>query len=325
MTEDFPNQEVFRAGRWNNDDYSISDLDAICEAADKVGFRIPIKVGHSETQELPAAGFVENVRRVGDKLVGDFKNVPRKIAELIKQGGFLSKSAEIYWNWQHGATGKMFPRVLKAVAILGQSIPAVSGLNDLAGLYDERGNIFRRYEIREETENMQYLSASDELNKKACAHMDATGLAYSNALKHIAHEEPELFYRYEREQSGRVYWDSAFGPVETNQTGASAKNSLGRILSGVQKTPGGVFDSADFVASFERNRATVEAAGAETLTRLRTQWIKNNGVPGQESLWRGTATKAVLTQHPELSSLLNGGAITPEVIATIMGREISVE
>jgi hypothetical protein len=44
-------------------------------------------------------------------------------------------SAEIYWNYQN-AQGK-WPRVLKAVALLGGEIPAVTSLKELEALYAE--------------------------------------------------------------------------------------------------------------------------------------------------------------------------------------------
>src|ERR1051326_8389901 len=139
-TEDLPDQEIFATGRWNNDEYSAADLDAMVAAHGKTGFTPPIKLGHSDSQkllgeEMPAVGWVENLRRAGDKLVCDFKKVPGKVADLIRAGAFRTKSAEIYWNFK-GEKDEKYPRVLKAVSLLGSSIPAVSGLNDIMALYE---------------------------------------------------------------------------------------------------------------------------------------------------------------------------------------------
>ena len=141
-TEDFDNQEIFSIGKWNGDEYSAADLDAMVDAFGKVGFRPPVKLGHSDAEKflkdegLPAAGWVENLRRVGDKLFADFKKVPGKIADLIKAGAWRTKSCEIYWDIEDN--GKKFPRVLKAVSLLGENIPAVSGLNDILALYTHK-------------------------------------------------------------------------------------------------------------------------------------------------------------------------------------------
>lgn len=99
----------------------------------------PIKLGHNKKQELlgedglPAAGWVTNLRRAGEKLLGDFERVPRKIADLIASGGFRKRSVEIRPNMEIG--GKRFPHVLTAVALLGEVLPAVEGLDDIAKLY----------------------------------------------------------------------------------------------------------------------------------------------------------------------------------------------
>ncbi len=163
-TEDIADQEIFATGRWNNDEYGEADLDAMVDAHGKVGFRPPLKLGHSETQkllkgeELPAAGWVENLRRVGDKLMADFKAVPKTIADLIRAGGYRKKSAEVYWEYLDEKQGTKLPRVLKAVALLGESIPAVTSLKDVVALYkrlpsgpdhayEENGKEFRIYHM----------------------------------------------------------------------------------------------------------------------------------------------------------------------------------
>ena len=162
QTEDLDNQEIFATGLWNKDQYSENDLDDMVGAFAKVGFKPPIKLGHSDTQKLlkgeglPAAGWVENLRRAGDKLICDFKRVPKKIAELIKAGAWRKKSAEVYWDYLDEANSTKFPRVLKAVSLLGEDIPAVTNLGDILALYkklpagpphayEEDGREFRAY------------------------------------------------------------------------------------------------------------------------------------------------------------------------------------
>lgn len=121
--------EIFRAGIWNGDKYTVRDLDDMIAAAPDVGFRAPIKLGHAENSGDRAFGWVENLRRHGDRLVADFKDIPEKVFEVIKDRGFDTVSAEIFWNLKRG--GKTFRRALKAVALLGAEIPAVSDLKPL--------------------------------------------------------------------------------------------------------------------------------------------------------------------------------------------------
>jgi len=129
--------DIFATGTWNGDKYSEGDLDAIVEAYGKAPVKPPVKLGHDEAQKwfgqkdgAPALGWVENVRRVGSKLVADFAGVPEIIARLIENKNYRTKSAEIFWNFKE-PSGKVWPRVLKAVSLLGADMPAVSSLNDL--------------------------------------------------------------------------------------------------------------------------------------------------------------------------------------------------
>lgn len=92
MPESFKIQgvEIFSVGNWNGDDYTHDDLYEMVRAFDdnKVGARPHLKLGHDDKQELiqrdgmPAAGWIEKLYVVGDKLVADFSDIPKKIFEL---------------------------------------------------------------------------------------------------------------------------------------------------------------------------------------------------------------------------------------------------
>lgn len=121
--------EIFRTGTWNGDKYDARDLDDIVNAFDQVGFKPPVKLGHKEDSGDPAYGWVSSLRRVGDKLLASFVDLPKPIYEAIKNKRFNAVSSEIFFNLTRG--NKKFRRVLKAVALLGAEIPAVSGLKPL--------------------------------------------------------------------------------------------------------------------------------------------------------------------------------------------------
>lgn len=145
--------EVFAAGEWNGDYYSTDDLDEMVKAYEenKQTLKPALKLGHDEEQKLlqrdgyPAAGWVENLRRVGDKLVADFKQVPSKIYDAIKKGAYKKVSSEIYWDIKLGE--KSYKRFLSAVSLLGVDLPAVSSLSDILQLY--RLESFKTYADKE--------------------------------------------------------------------------------------------------------------------------------------------------------------------------------
>ena len=144
--------EIFSSGTWTDSrgmqkDWTHADLDHMVNSAGELG-GIALKTGHTSDEfntavakaigvpiELItgeggggqiALGTVSNVRRDGDKLVGDFTNVPSIIADLIEGGQFRSVSSEIEMNED------MVPS-LAGVALLGAEAPAV---DNLAPLYE---------------------------------------------------------------------------------------------------------------------------------------------------------------------------------------------
>lgn len=130
------NVELFATGTWNGDAYTEQDLDAMVTAFDKVGYNPPLKPGHSDEPGTPALGWVANLKRVGDKLVGDLIDMPKKVYDVIKDRLFDTVSAEIYWDLERN--GKTFKRALKAVALLGAEIPAVD-LKPLSETFSKMG------------------------------------------------------------------------------------------------------------------------------------------------------------------------------------------
>lgn len=137
--------EIFATGEWNGDQYTTADLDAMVAAFLKVGFQVPIKLGHAEEAGAPAWGWVRNLRRVGTKLVADFADLPEKLYEFIKEHRYDHISAEIYWNLKRA--GKKFRRVLKAVALLGAETPAVSDLKPLRAVALSESDSYERVHI----------------------------------------------------------------------------------------------------------------------------------------------------------------------------------
>ena len=168
--------EIFAVGKWNGDKYTQKDLDDMVTAYNETKDHVKpyLKIGHDERQkllaedELPAAGWISNLKRVGEKLVADFIRIPKKIFDLIERGAYRTVSSEIFWNAE--ILGKDYPRVLKAVSILGAEIPAVSTLDDIMNLgyvktdeykvYNKTSAKVKAYEVNlkeQENANMEEL------------------------------------------------------------------------------------------------------------------------------------------------------------------------
>lgn len=147
-TADLIGEEIFAAGEWTSNQgkkrkYTERDLVDMAAAAHALGdnLRIPIKLGHNDQQlalfvdGMPAAGWVKNLRADGAKLVADLCDIPKKIYDLVKNGAYATKSAELWHDYKDEATGQKFKNVVCGLALLGAELPALSNLNALANLY----------------------------------------------------------------------------------------------------------------------------------------------------------------------------------------------
>lgn len=142
-TNNIKGVEIFSAGTWNGDEYTIEDLQGMVEAFDKnkTSVRPFLKLGHDENQALlqkdgfPAAGWIDRLYIIGEKLVADFSSIPKTIYELITSKAYRNVSSEIYCNVNIGE--ESYKYMLGAVALLGADTPGVMNLADIMAMYSK--------------------------------------------------------------------------------------------------------------------------------------------------------------------------------------------
>lgn len=134
------------------DHYDEDDLRQIAERTNRLlaagELRAPVKLGHSKEQkllresgftdgEMPAAGWVDNLRVEGDRLRGDLRRVPKALADLINVGAFRTRSVELR-SVTSQKDGTRSGPVVSALAWLGAKAPAVRSLDDVVALYHDQ-------------------------------------------------------------------------------------------------------------------------------------------------------------------------------------------
>ena len=200
------NVEIFRAGRWHTEQYTEADLDDMVDAFGQVGYRPPLKIGHSGPDKpgAPAYGWVSALRRVGTKLVADFTDIHDSVIDAIRNRSYDTVSAEIYWGLNRA--GKTFRRALKAVALLGADVPAVAGLKPLHKMefaFDAACDAVIEMDltldgVEMERENFR---ADLEVDRRAQRRMLDTGNRnYEEALDYVLADDPQLAKQYAEQQ-----------------------------------------------------------------------------------------------------------------------------
>ena len=330
-------QEIFAAGRWNNDFYSETDLDAMVDAFNEVGFNPAIKIGHADGQEqlkadeyrkifgAPSLGQIERIYRRGSKLFADFINVPKRLAELINKKAYSRISAEIFWQYACNFTGKTFPRVLKAVSLLGAEIPAITSLKDIEALYTRpangavytyaRGQEYRIYtSMQRKDENVMNQSnfgkftdtnnqptmvlggltaASREFARIALEYAQENNVDYPTAVKELMRSSTR---RYEQQ-----------GPV-------SAATELARVAKALQ----GAF-KIDFVdamlSAAKQHPAHVKRIADDWLIEQSKRLAR--GRPGFQSDNEVLGLQEAIKQNPAILQVRNTGVLTRDVLRTL--------
>jgi hypothetical protein len=136
-TAELRNVEILRAGKWNGHDVKPEHLDEMIKNYQAGVIEPYLNLDHDDKYtdrvkqalKVVALGFVSQLRREGDRLIADFKQVPAKIADYIKSGLLKKRSVEFYPRG-YTTNGMTFNNVLKAVSFFGADVPAVNGLSD---------------------------------------------------------------------------------------------------------------------------------------------------------------------------------------------------
>ena len=145
--------EVFRAGTHTDSKgrtrtWPKADLDKICQSYNPADHEAPAVVGHPRDNH-PAYGWVEGLKRVGEKLLAKFKQVAPEFASMVEEGRFKKRSIRV-----------MPDGTLGHVAFLGAVPPAIKGLKDI--------------EFSEDTDSSDYdYSEEEEMMKKTVEELQA--------------------------------------------------------------------------------------------------------------------------------------------------------
>lgn len=155
--------EIFRTGTHTSlngqtKDFSETDLDTIASSYDPQQHEAPIVIGHPETN-APAYGWIEKIKRVGDRLIAFPKQVSNEFSELVKTGAFKKRSISITPDLQ-----------LNHVGFLGAAAPAVKGLKDVEFAENVDELEFASFELEE----------FEDLNNETIEQLDNDDIHSSN-------------------------------------------------------------------------------------------------------------------------------------------------
>ena len=161
--------EIFRTGTWTDSagktrTWTTADLDRIVATYDPAKREAPLVIGHPK-DNAPAYGWVDGVKRAGERLHAQFKQVPDQVKNLVAQGRYKKRSISIYPDGS-----------LRHVGLLGAVPPAVPGLKDI-GSFGNNGDPSTCYEFEEsqetkEANRMDPLKILQEENERLKAELD---------------------------------------------------------------------------------------------------------------------------------------------------------
>ncbi len=130
--------EIFRSGTHapssgGTATFSESDLQELADSFNEsasAGHRVPLVLGHPKDNS-PAWGWLEAVKRVGNSLFGEFKDVRQEMVDWVENKHFQSISPRIYPR-QHPSNPTPGRLNFGHIGALGGQQPAVKGMAPLA-------------------------------------------------------------------------------------------------------------------------------------------------------------------------------------------------
>lgn len=139
QTVDIQDVPIFRVGEHKGRMWSDDIVDGFVRSTNRAleHMKPYVKLGHNPEQKLadgyPSLGWLYNLRKVGDTVFTDIRDVPKKLADIVKAKGYRRVSIELTPNRE--IDGRKEPWLLKALAFLGADTPVIKTLDDIPGLY----------------------------------------------------------------------------------------------------------------------------------------------------------------------------------------------
>lgn len=123
--------ELFESGthkdsRGREKTWTNNELDKIVSNYNESNHEAPITIGHP-TSSAPAFGWLQEVKREGNVLLGKFKQVNSEFSEMVQEGLFKKRSISLTPDCN-----------IKHIAFLGAKAPAIKGLKDIEFSHSEQ-------------------------------------------------------------------------------------------------------------------------------------------------------------------------------------------
>ena len=178
--------EIFRTGTHtdsagNTADWTDRDLDKIVSSYNPAIHEAPIVIGHPEI-DSPAYGWVQALKREGDRLLAKPKQLIDEFKDWVQRGLYKKISIALYPDL-----------TLRHVGFLGAVPPAIKGLKPVQ--FQERGKVticFSDIEPREVIE----MSNPKDFDEAVHKVMKERELSKAKAITFCAKEYPELHQEY---------------------------------------------------------------------------------------------------------------------------------
>ena len=220
---------VFKGSAGQEVQFSVDDLDSIVANFHRLRdlCKVPLKLGHAERQVLdqedgqPALGWVQSLKRVGNRLLATVTGVPKVLMDAIHAGRYRRVSSEFHLNFANSLYEKNHKtgvqgKVLEAVALLGADLPQVAGLADLNTYLTQPGDS-ERFVC-----TIGGGSAADDIEALALKYMDESH-PFLQCMENLEEEYPDEDVRLEiaRAVKGRIRAAREAAGDDTIQPGSS--------------------------------------------------------------------------------------------------------
>ncbi len=193
---------------------------------------LDLGMGHGDAQSFlratpgyPATGWASDLKRVGTKLVAQFRDVPDAMKRLFDLGALSKRSAEIYENLK--VNGQEFGPALKRVVALGADVPMAKTLADVEGWYAGKKGWDVEMEVFDAGEYGDKGSYDLGVLDKIVANFKRLGRfsddETSGLLQFFASDAPTRTLEQFADDSQQKMWETLTGDVKHKVTACIAK------------------------------------------------------------------------------------------------------
>ena len=240
--------EVFRAGKYPQGDVTVSQVQEMVDNYDPDYIEAPVVIGHPKNND-PAYGWVSGLKRRGDVLFAQFRELVPEFVQAVQDGRFKKRSIRMKTTDR----GKY----LVHVGFLGAALPAVPGLAPVQ-FSEEQGLDYELDATEDTMADVSKQEVQEQINAALKTQRDEMMAQFEEKYSSLKADFSQQLTDKEQDYARQIGAERAARERAEIEADLDRREQAGKLAPALRKA-----GLADFMASLDSGDKTLDFAAED--------------------------------------------------------------